>query len=129
MEDDNNQPLGPQHLERWNENLAQHVEKFSAVIDETEPRFDTTENILQTVAQWYVRKDGKYYDVEEPGPVFSRDDIERIIIQRLKAEFPGSDLSKDLIRQMLHVLVKDLFVDPRRSIPIWSGLRHRLPEA
>ena len=127
MEDDNNQPLGPQHLERWNENLAQHVEKFSTVIDETEPRFDTIENILQTVAQWYVRKDGKYYDVEEPGPVFSRDDIERIIIQRLKAAFPGSDLSKDLIRQMLHVLVKDLFVDPRRSIPIWSGLRQSMP--
>jgi hypothetical protein len=117
----------PEHLERWDENLAQHVEGFSPLPAPGQPTFDTLENILKTAAQWYVRKDGKYYDVEEPGPVFSRNDIERVIIQRLKEEFPSATLSEDDVRQMLQVLIKDVFVDPRRSIPIWSGLRQSLP--
>jgi hypothetical protein len=85
------------------------------------------EHILMTIAQWYVRKDGKYYDVEEPGAALSRDDVERVIIQRIKEEFPSSDLSQDVVRQLLQVLIKDRFVDPRRSIPIWSGLRQSMP--
>ena len=94
---------------------------------EGEASFTSLENILQTIAQWYVRKDGKYYDVEEFGPVFCRDDVERIIVQRLKGEFAGVALSEDDVRQLLQVAIRDVFVDPRRSIPIWSGLRQSLP--
>jgi len=111
----------------WNENLAQHVEKFSYLDENGNPVEAPLEFIVTSVAQWYVRKDGKYFDVEEPGPMFSRDDVERIIVQRLKEEFPGNDLSDDLVRQILQVLIKDIFVDPRTSIPIWSGLRQSLP--
>jgi hypothetical protein len=117
----------PERLERWDELFAQHVERFPPLVGPGEPTFDTLENILKTAAQWYVRKDGKYYDVEEPGPAFARNDIERIIIQRLKEEFPSKDLLEDDVRQMLQVLIKDVFVDPRRSIPVWSGLRQSLP--
>jgi len=120
-------PDPPANLERWNENLAQHVEAFGPALKRGEAAFDTYENILTTVAQWYVRKDGKYFDVEEPGPVFSRNDVERIIVQRLKEEFPNRELEDDHIRQLLQVLINDIFVDPRRSIPIWSGLRQSLP--
>lgn len=121
------EPDPPLQLERWNENLAEHVEPFPPVPERGEATFSSLETILETIAQWYVRKDGKYYDVEEPGPVFSRDDVERIIIQRLKGEFAGVALSEDTVRQLLQVLIKDVFVDPRRSIPIWSGLRQSMP--
>ena len=112
-------PDPPQSQLAWNENLAQHVEKFAYIGPDGQTIKVPLTFILETIAQWYVRKDGKYYDVEEPGPMFSRDDIERIIIQRLKEEFPGNDLSEDVVRQILQVVVKDIFVDPRRSIPIW----------
>lgn len=117
----------PEGLLAWNEELARNVELFGAVQPKGAARFDTLTNILMTVAQWYVRKDGKYYDVEEPGPVFSRNDIERIIIQRLKGTYPDTKLSEDEIRQLLQVLIRDIFVDPRVSIPIWSGLRQSQP--
>lgn len=120
-------PDPPQSQLAWNENLAQHVEKFAYIGPDGQTIKVPLTFILETIAQWYVRKDGKYYDVEEPGPMFSRDDIERIIIQRLKEEFPGNDLSEDVVRQILQVVVKDIFVDPRRSIPIWSGLRQSMP--
>jgi hypothetical protein len=97
MSGDDLQPDPPDHLLRWNENLAPHVEPFPPQTPPGEVSFDALENILQTIAQWYVRKDGKYYDVEEFGPVFSRDDVERIIVQRLKGEFPGKDLSEDVV--------------------------------
>lgn len=115
-------PDAPLPLKRWDDNLAKHVDIFAVQPREDEATFDTLENILKIVVQWYVRKDGKYYDVEEPGPVFSRNDIERIIVQRIKEEFPNARLSEDEIRQLLQVAIKDIFVDPRRSIPIWSGL-------
>ena len=121
------QPDPPDALLRWDENLAPHVEPFPPQTQPGEASFVTLENILKTVAQWYVRKDGKYFDVEEPGPVFSRDDVERIIVQRLKGEFPGKDLSEDEVKQLLQVAIRDIFVDPRRSIPIWSGLRQSMP--
>ena len=50
--------------------------------------------------------------------MLSRDDVERVIIQRLKEEFPANALSNDAVSQLLQVLIKDQFVDPRRSIPI-----------
>lgn len=53
--------------------------------------------------------------------------MERVIIQRLKEEFSANALSNDLVRQLLQVLIKDQFVDPRSSIPIWSGLRQSMP--
>ncbi|MDA9980275.1 DUF5906 domain-containing protein [Yoonia sp.] len=121
------EPDPPLYLERWNENLAEHVEPFPPVPERGEATFTSLEIILKTIAQWYVRKDGKYYDVEEFGPVFSRDDVERIIIQRLKGEFAGKKLSQDDVRQLLQVAIRDIFVDPRRSIPIWSGLRQSMP--
>ena len=37
------------------------------------------------------------------------------------------DLSEDEVRQLLQVAIRDIFVDPRRSIPIWSGLRQSMP--
>ena len=83
MSGDDFQPDPPDHLLRWDENLAPHVEPFPPQTPPGEASFDTLKNILRTIAQWYVRKDGKYYDVEEFGPVFSRDDVERIIVQRL----------------------------------------------
>ena len=125
VEDDIPDP--PDNLLRWNENIGQHIDKFVDVTKDSEAKFDSLDDILQTVAQWYVRKDGKYYDVEEPGPVFSRNDVERVIVQRLKESYPTTKLSQDDVRQLLQVLIKDIFVDPRRSIPIWSGLRQSMP--
>jgi hypothetical protein len=121
MSGDDFQPDPPDHLLRWDENLAEHVDVFPPQTQPGEASFDTLKNILRTIAQWYVRKDGKYYDVEEFGPVFSRDDVERIIVQRLKGEFPGKDLSEDEVRQLLQVAIRDVFVDPRRSIPMVTG--------
>jgi hypothetical protein len=120
-------PEVPQEVADWIEQLGQHVDPFVKEGANTSVGEVQLEHILMTIAQWYVRKDGKYYDVEEPGAALSRDDVERVIIQRIKEEFLSSDLSQAVVRQLLQVLIKDRFVDPRRSIPIWSGLRQSMP--
>ena len=120
-------PTLPGQVGDWIDQLGQHVDQFPPVDPNGQHVPEQLEHILMIMAQWYVRKDGKYYDVEEPGPVLSRDDVERVIIQRLKEEFPANALSNDAVSQLLQVLIKDQFVDPRRSIPIWSGLRQSMP--
>ncbi len=114
-------------LSRWAEELSPYEEPF--------PKYDahgrvvvaSLAEILQTVAQWYVRKNNKYYDVDVPGEVLSRDDVERVIIQRLKVSFPGNKIPQDVVRQILQKLIRDIFVSPRESIPIWSGIRKSIP--
>ena len=51
----------------------QHVDQFPPVNKNGQYEPEQLEHIVMIMAQWYVRKDGKYYDVEEPGPVLSRD--------------------------------------------------------
>ena len=114
-------------LSRWAEELGPYEEPF--------PKYDahgrvvvaSLAEILQTVAQWYVCKNNKYYDVDVPGEVLSRDDVERVIIQRLNVSFPGNKIPQDVVRQILQKLIRDIFVSPRESIPIWSGIRKSIP--
>ena len=80
------------HLEAWAMSLLHYEEAFAPYDETGNPITATLEEILQTVAQWYVRKNNKYYDVDIPGEELSRDDVERVIIQRLKTAFPGNDL-------------------------------------
>jgi chorismate mutase len=115
------------HLEAWAMSLLHYEEAFAPYDETGNPITATLEEILQTVAQWYVRKNNKYYDVDIPGEELSRDDVERVIIQRLKTAFPGNDLPQDVVRQLLQRLIRDIFVSPRESIPIWSGVRRSAP--
>ena len=114
-------------LQHWVEELYPYETTFPRHDSEGNVIEATLDEILQTVAQWYVRKNNKYYDVDVPGEVLSRDDVERVIIQRLKVEFPANDLVPDLVRQILQRLIRDIFVSPRESIPIWSGIRKSVP--
>ena len=67
-------------LASWLEELQPYEESFPKHDEHGRVLVATLEEILQTVAQWYVRKNNKYYDVDVPGEVLSRDDVERIII-------------------------------------------------
>ena len=71
-------------LSRWAEELSPYEEPFPKHDAHGRVVVASLAEILQTVAQWYVRKNNKYYDVDVPGEVLSRDDVERVIIQRLK---------------------------------------------
>ena len=59
--------------------------------------------------------------------MLSRDDVERVIIQRLRVAFPGNEIPQDVVRQILQKLIRDIFVSPLESIPIWSGIRKSIP--
>ena len=114
-------------LSRWAEELGPYEEPFPKHDAHGRVVVASLAEILQTVAQWYVRKNNKYYDVDVPGEVLSRDDVERVIIQRLKVSFPGNKIPQDVVRQILQKLIRDIFVSPRESIPIWSGIRKSIP--
>ena len=53
----------PIEIADWIEQLGQHVGPFVKKSASTSAGEVQLEHILMTIAQWYVRKDGKYYDV------------------------------------------------------------------
>jgi hypothetical protein len=114
-------------LASWVDEVHPYEESFPKHDEHGRVLVATLEEIIQTVAQWYVRKNNKYYDVDVPGEVLSRDDVERVIIQRLKVTFSGNDIPQDVVCQILQMLIPDMFVSPRESIPIWSGVRKSSP--
>ena len=66
------------HLADWYEELAPYEFPFPRY-DETGARFVASiSEITQTIAQWYVRKNNKYYDVDIPGEELSRDANEKL---------------------------------------------------
>ena len=115
-------------LLQWAEALSEYEDPFPSYDDQGRPIVASIQEITQTIAQWYVRKNNKYYDVAVPGEVLSRDDVERVITHRLRVEFPSNDnLVPDVVRQLLQKVIRDVFVSPRESIPIWSGIRKSFP--
>lgn len=117
-----------QSLELWYEQLAPFEDVFPRYDENGAQIVAALGEITQVIAQWYVRKNNKYYDVDIPGEVLSRDDVERVITQRLRVAFPGNEnLVPDVVRQLLQKVIRDVFVSPRESIPIWSGIRRSFP--
>lgn len=115
-------------LDKWAKVFEPYVDVFPVYDKAGNCIVATVSEIVQTVAQWYVRKNNKYYDVDLPGEALSRDDVERVITQRLHSEFPGNDdLVPDVVRQILQKVIRDVFVSPRESIPVWSGIRKSFP--
>ena len=53
-------PEVPQEVADWIEQLGQHVDPFVKEGENTSVGEVQLEHILMTIAQWYVRKDGKY---------------------------------------------------------------------
>ena len=115
-------------LDKWAKVFEPYVDVFPVYDEAGNCIVATVSEIVQTVAQWYVRKNNKYYDVDLPGEALSRDDVERVITQRLHSEFPGNDdLVPDVVRQISQKVIRDVFVSPRESIPVWSGIRKSFP--
>ena len=85
--------------------------------------------LLRIVSSWYVKKDNKFYSINELSTPYVAIDIKQVIIQRIRVEFPrfkaGDNSIKDFFTLLLDPPVGRL--DPEKSIPVWSGLEISYP--
>ena len=60
---------------------------------------------LRLVSAWFVKKDGKYYDVNNLQTSYNAQDIKQVIIQRMRVEFPLFSFSNNSLKDFFRVLL------------------------
>lgn len=88
------------------------------------------DEVMRIVSSWYVKKNNAYHDVDNLQVKYQPHDIKQVIIQRMIEIFPKWELSDQGWRDFFKILLDPPvnLMNPERSIPVWSGKRHFLPQ-
>ncbi len=68
-----------------------------------------------------VRRDNKFYDIDRLGIPLSRNDVEMMILNRIRDEHPNVPLSKELLKGLFKLLIEQRHTDTHRSFQVWNG--------
>lgn len=79
------------------------------------------EEICRSIAQWFVRKDNKFYDVDRPTTPLCRNDVQQITFGRIRSKFPQTELTNDLLKRIFRRAIDELTTLEDQSIPVWNG--------
>jgi len=101
--------------------MNKHSIQIVAPVPNSTPCEKEVEKLTRAMSSWYVRKDGKYFDVSSPSDKFSRDDIQSVSVRRFTAEFPEVVLSTELLREVFKRAVVDISFVAGSGIQTWSG--------
>ncbi len=82
---------------------------------------EAIEELSRAVSTWYVRKDSKFYDVENLTTKLSKDDVIRTCMHRLGEEMPHLKLDYQALRDVFRRVIDQKHADPSQSIPVWNG--------
>ena len=84
---------------------------------------------LRVVSGWFVKKDGKFYDVDNLQTSYQAQDIKQVVIQRVRVAFPLFSMSDNQLKDLWRVLLDPMpeRLNPEESIPVWSGHTVSLP--
>lgn len=94
----------------------------------TEPTQEDVEKLACALSSWYVRMDGKYYDVADPRNKFSKDDITAASIHRFREECAETPLTPELFFAAVNLAAETKSMDPNLNIPTWNGSLRCLPQ-
>lgn len=84
--------------------------------------------LRRTVSGWYVRRDGKFYDVQNPNVTFNFNDVKAACVQRFREEFPGIELTNELVRASVDAAAYGISHDPALGFSTWNGLQRCDPD-
>lgn len=88
----------------------------------TEPN---TTKLIKDLAKEYgnqiVRRDNKFYDIDRLGCPLSRNDVEMMLLNRIRAEHPQVPLSNELLKGLFRLLIEQRHTDIDRSFQVWNG--------
>ena len=87
------------------------------------PEFDQNHRIIlsRAIASWFVRRDGKYYDIDNYTTKLSLPDVQAICIDRFADEFANIPLTNDLIRAAFKASFNTLNSPPDQRVGTWNG--------
>lgn len=79
------------------------------------------DQLTKAVCSWYVRKDSKLYDVDNLAVKLSKDDVQRVCVQRFAEEFAKLEISGPTLRAVFHRAIDQKHAIPDQTIPVWNG--------
>jgi hypothetical protein len=85
------------------------------------PPADLTEKLIRELATNYVRREGRFYDVENSETALSRDDLQRAFLARIQPRLQGEALPKNILKEVFDTAIFQNNPDPYRAIPVWLG--------
>ena len=88
-----------------------------------EERQANIDMLIRSVSSWYVRRDSKYYSLDNLSRKLSKDDVQRACIFRFREKHPDVTIDNDMIKEVFRTSIDAKHSVVGASIPVWdSGL-------
>lgn len=86
-------------------------------------KFDENDRIKlsRAIASWFVRRDGKYYDIDNFTTKLSLPDVQSICIERFADDFPNIELSRDILSATFKASFSILSTPADQRVGTWDG--------
>lgn len=79
--------------------------------------------LAKSVCNWFVRRDGKFYSLDNLNVALSKPDVKRICMHRITDEHPDVPLSNQLLKDVFTLAIEQTHSDVKRTIAVWNGQR------
>ena len=87
----------------------------------------TRNQLAKAVSSWFVRRDGKFYDIDNLNVALSKPDVQRVCLYRICDEYPEIPLTSEVLKAVFTLAIEKTHADQDRSIAVWNGRRQCLP--
>ena len=93
------------------------------------PYNPTHKEVLRLVSGWFVKKDNKFYDVNNLQTNYQAQDLKQVIVSRLRVMFPNLKLTDKDLADFFRVLLDPPIAgaNPEENVSVWSGHTTSLP--
>lgn len=85
------------------------------------PNPEHIEKLTKAVCTWFVRKDSKFYEVENLTTKLSKDDVVRICLHRFREEYPEIEPDAATLKEVFRRAIDQKHAHQEQTIPIWNG--------
>lgn len=82
---------------------------------------EEVKKVAALISSWFVRMDGKFFEIDNLGVRLSKDDVERACLARLE-EIYGYTLNEDVLNGALKLAIVTKISNPKFTIRVWNGL-------
>lgn len=77
--------------------------------------------LSKAVGSWYVRKDGKYYDVDKLNVKLSLDDVQHACLHRISEDYGKEATDREVLKEVFRRTMTAKHFEREQMVPVWSG--------
>tara|TARA_R110000850_G_C9805950_1_gene450903 strand:- start:28 stop:432 length:405 start_codon:yes stop_codon:yes gene_type:complete len=78
--------------------------------------------LARFIAERFVRRDGKFYRLENPSVSISATDLKRVSLHQVNSAFPDVKVTDELWAAVCAHVINDTHTVQGESVPVWDGM-------